>query len=247
MARRCLPLLALCAALCATANAQASLLPDYPFVSTGGKAQTWMPPDIGELQFDVGAQQPSAGQAAAALQAQCASIASLLASHGIGEADVEGYELSKKAVELTNPGADGVTQAWSLGRHYRVQVRDLSQWPVLLTEVMALDHLDGVSVQFDRSDRERVNAQLLAEAAKDARSNGALLAESFGRKLGPAVAIARGPMEKVGTPFIAQPEAAPVTVPRSSGTQLTAANAMDYTVPVSIPFAQSVTALFRLK
>jgi len=243
MARRWLPLMLLCAGMAV----QASPLPDYPFVSTGGKAQAWMPPDVGELQFDVGAQQASAQQAAAALQAQCGSISALLASHGIGEADVEGYELAKKAVELTNPAADGATQAWSLGRHFRVQVRDLSQWPALLTEVMALDHVDGISVQFDRSDRERVNAQLLAEAAKDARSNGVLLAESFGRKLGPAVAIARAPLDKVGTPFMAQPEAAPATVPRSSGTQLAAAGAMDYTVPMSIPFAQSVTAVFRLK
>jgi len=242
MARRWLPLL-----LCAGMAAQASPLPDYPFVSTGGKAQAWMPPDVGELQFDVGAQQPSAEQAAAALQAQCAGIATLLASHGIGEADVEGYELAKKAVELSNPAADGATQAWSLGRHFRVQVRDLSQWPALLTEVMALDHLDGVSVQFDRSDRERVNAQLLAEAAKDARGNGALLAESFGRKLGQVVAIARAPLEKLGTPYMAQPESAPAKVPRSAGTQLTEASAMDYTVPSSIPFAQSVNAVFRLK
>jgi uncharacterized protein YggE len=234
-------------ALAASCAVQASPLPDYPFVSTGGRAQAWMPPDIGELQFDVGAQQPSAGQAAAALQAQCASIAPLLASHGIGEADVEGYELGKKAVELTNPGADGATQAWSLGRHYRVQVRDLSQWPALLTEVMALDHVDGVSVQFDRSDRERVNALLLAEAAKDARSNGALLAESFGRKLGPVVAIARAPLEKVGAPFMEQPEAAASSVPRGVGVQVTESTVLQYTVPLSIPFAQSVSAVFRLK
>lgn len=225
----------------------ASPLPDYPFVSTGGKAQAWMPPDLGELQFDVGAQRSSADTAAAELQALTAGVQALLLAHGVTEADVEGYELGKKLVELSRPAADGSTQAWSMGRHFRVQVRDLSQWPALLAGVLAFDHLDGLSVQFDRSDREQVNARLLAEAAKDAMQNGTLLAQSFGRKLGPAVAIARGPLEKLGAPYMAAPESDPARVPRSSGSALTADNALQYAVPMSIPFAQSVNAVFRLK
>ena len=242
---RGLALLVLAFALAVTAHA--SPLPDYPFVSTGGKAAAWMPPDLGELQFEIGAQRASAAAAAADLQALTSGLQALLLAHGVTEADVEGYELAKKIVELSQPAADGSTQAWSVGRHFRVQVRDLSQWPALLAAVLALDHLDGISVQFDRSDREQVNTRLLAEAAKDARNNGVLLAESFGRKLGPAMAIARAPLEKVGAPYLAAQEAGPARVPRSNGSQLTADTAMQYAVPMSIPFAQSVNAVFRLK
>lgn len=61
--RRLLPFVL--AAACAAAGA--ADLPAHPFVSTAGKAQMWVAPDIAALYFETGAQNGSAEQATASL------------------------------------------------------------------------------------------------------------------------------------------------------------------------------------
>ena len=233
-----LPALAL---LLGAAAAHAADLPAYPFVSTSGKAQAWLPPDIGELRFETGAQHTDAGVAGATLAELSAAIAQVLAEHGIPDADIDSSDLVVKTVELSKPAADGATRAHAAARHYVVQVRDLARWPGLVAAMLARDHVDSISASFDRTDSAQLDRDLMAQAAQDARANGALLAQSFGRKLGPATAIARGPLERVSAPFVAaQPGG-------SRASQAAASTSGSYAVPPSIPFAQSVTAIFRLQ
>jgi uncharacterized protein YggE len=224
----------------AATGAGAADLPSYPFVSTGGKAQTWLQPDIAELYFDTGAQHASAETAAAAIGELGAALASLLAENGVADSDIDSGEISKKTVKLSNPAADGATEACTLERRYRVVVRDLARWPGLAEALMAHDHVDSLSVSYDRTDREQVTRELMTQAARDARANGTLLAQSFGRQLGPAVAIARGPLDRVAPAIFEGAGGSRPAAPQP----VTAAN---YRVPPVIPFAQSVNAVFRLK
>lgn len=219
--------------------ATASPLPAYPFVSTGGKAQIWMAPDIGELQFDTGAQHVDAAEAAKALEAVSNTVLAMLAEHGIPAEDIECFELSRKSVALSKPAADGQTQAWTLARHFRINVRDLKQWPQIIAALLAIDHIDSVGTSFDRADSDELNRELMTGAADDARKNAALLAKAFGRKLGPAVAVSRGALGRIAAPFI---ESSSTAMPRPPRTP-----ASSYDVPPAIPFAQSVNAIFRLQ
>jgi len=225
---------------CVALPALAADLPSQPFVSTGGKAQAWLPPDIGELNFETGAQHGDAATAAATLEALSAAIGALLAEHGVAPADIDSAELTKKTVALSTPAPDGATNAYTLGRHFRVQVRDLARWPDLVAALLAREHVDSLGVSFDRTDSEQVNRDLMTQAAGDARSNGALLAQAFGRQLGPAIAIARGPLDKIAPALLAGGGDGRPALPRPPATS-------SYAVPSAIPFGQSVTAVFRLK
>jgi uncharacterized protein YggE len=118
-----------------------------------------------------------------------------------------------------------------------VQVRDLAQWQPLVASLVGLDHVENMSVSFDRPDRDRVNTRLMAEAARDARDNGAVLAESLGRKLGPVQANTRAPLDKLAAPFGLQESAAPAAP----------ASTARYAVPLNLAFTQAVHAVFRLK
>lgn len=228
--------LTLCAAS-ATNSAQAAppSLPSHPFVSTSGKAQLWMRPDIGEVKFEAGAQHASAETAAAQLQELSASVMQLLADHGVQEADIEAYELEKKTV----PVSGQQDPAYTMGRLFQARLRDLSQWPALIAKLAEMDHITGIGSTFDRTDSDDINTQLMEAAANDARSKGGSLAKAFGRKLGPVVAIARGPLDKVGAPFIEQ----------QAGREMrgTSPQSGKYTVPDSIPYSQTVNAIFVLK
>ncbi|WEF32625.1 SIMPL domain-containing protein [Pseudoduganella chitinolytica] len=154
-------------------------------------------------------------------------------------ADVDSAELAKKTVALSKPAADGATTAYVLTRHYRVQVRDLARWPALVAALLATEHVDSLGVSFDRSDSDQLNRDLMRQAADDARANGSALAHSFRRKLGPAMAITRGQLDKLSAPFIAQAGGGESPPPAPAKA--------NYAVPPSIPFAQAVTAIFRLQ
>ncbi|MGW8390253.1 SIMPL domain-containing protein [Pseudoduganella sp. HUAS MS19] len=227
---------ALCATL-ATCSAQAApvSLPSHPFVSTSGKAQLWMRPDIGEVKFEAGTQDANADTAASQLQELSASAMQLLAEHGVQEADIAAYELEKKTV----PVGEHQPPAYSMGRLFHARVRDLAQWPALIAKLAAMDHITNISSTFDRTDGDDINTQLMSAAADDARSKGTSLARAFGRKLGPVVAIARGPLDQVGAPYIEQQPGreARGTAPQTGS----------YAVPDSIPYSQTVNAIFVLK
>jgi uncharacterized protein YggE len=120
-------------------------------------------------------------------------------------------------VSLSKPAADGGTAAYLLTRHYRVQVRDLARLPSLVASLLAREHVDSLTASFDRTDKEKINRELLEQAAADARVNGALLAEAFGRKLGPAVAIARAPLDKMGPSLLEPPGAGTPSLPPAQG------------------------------
>ncbi|QGZ40958.1 hypothetical protein IP92_03736 [Pseudoduganella flava] len=238
--RAALPaMLALALALAGGAAAAADL-PSLPFVSTTGKAQTWIAPDIAVLYFETGAQHASAEQAGAELGELSGAIAELLAAHGVADADIDGSELAKKKVNLSVPAPDGSTAAYLMTRSYRVQVRDLAHLPDLVAALLARDHVDSLTASFDRTDKDRIDRELMEQAAADARANGTLLAQSFGAQLGPAVAISRAPLDKLAPALL---------VPAGPGTPALppAQPIKAYTVPPALPFAQAVTAVFRLK
>lgn len=228
--------LALCAisATC-SAHATGTALPSHPFVSTSGKAQLWMRPDIGEVKFEAGAQDASPEAAAAQLQELSASAMQLLADHGVQLADIESYEIEKKTV----PVSEGQAPAYSMGRLFHARVRDLAQWPALIARLVEMAHITGVSSTFDRTDGDDINTQLMAAAADDARSKGNSLAKAFGRKLGPVVAIARGPLAQVSAPFL---ELQGVRELRGTSPQTG-----NYSVPDSIAYSQTVNAIFALR
>ena len=236
MLRSTIAALALClmSAAC-SAQASGTALPQHPFVSSSGKAQLWMRPDIGEVKFEAGAQDASSETAAAQLQQLSAGAMQLLAEHGVQEADIESYEVEKKTVPL----GDGQAPAYSMGRLFHARVRDLAQWPDLIARLVEMAHITSISSTFDRTDGDDINTQLMAAAAEDARNKGNSLAKAFGRKLGPVVAIARGPLAQVGAPFMEQQA--------GRETRGTAPQTGKYSVPDSIAYSQTVNAIFVLK
>ncbi len=231
---------ALLALVCA--GSLASPLPDYPFVSASGRAELWLKPDIGELQFEINVQDQQADKAAAVTDAISASILSLLTDAGVASDDIQAFDVSKKALEVNRRAHDTSPLAYVISRHFVVRVRNLQQWPSLISALLAQNNIEAISVAFDRQDRDQVNARLAADAARNARANGAGLAEAFGRKLGLAVAISQGALDKVGVPFgLAEAGAERAAPPATSP------GADQYAVPNSMRFAQGVNAVFRIK
>jgi uncharacterized protein len=226
----------------ACACAQASPVPDYPFVTATGKAEIWLKPDIGEIQFEINTQDQKSETAAAVGATIEAELLKAFADLGIAAADIDAFDVKKKSLELSNPAAGSSPLAYVIGRHIQLRVRDLAQWPALVGALLTRDNIDAIAVAFDRTDRDQINMRLGVEAAKDARNGAMGMAEAFGRHLGPVVGVSKGRLDKVGAPFgLADGASDP---PSSAVPPIDTSN---YAVPAAIPFAQAVNAIFKLK
>lgn len=236
-----------CIAWAGCATAHASTLPDYPFVSTSGKARVWLKPDVGEIQFETTTQRLHADAAAEAMDTLSASVLGMLAEHGVADADIDSFEISKKPVELSRPAEDGTLASAAITRHFRVQMRDLAQWPQVIAALLAQEGVESLSVRFDRADRDEVNTRLSGEAAKDARVHGRLLAEAMGRHLGAATAISQGALGQLGLNFgLGESGGAPGADAGRAG-RTTSADAPSYAIPNALSFEQAVNVIFKLK
>ena len=242
LARMTRTLLKIASLLACVSLAHASPLPEYPFVKSEGKAEIWLAPDIGEINFDLVVQDESSAKATTHLEQISTELLGIFSAHAVVAADIEASDLSKKPVELSTQKAGQITFAFALKRHFRIQVRDLTQWPEIIDALLARDAIESLSVGFDRTDREQVEGKLVAEAGASARKQGSELALAFGRHLGPAMAISQAGVDKIGAPFglnaaSAQEKRSPT--PPAPGT-------ISDVVPVVIPFAQAVHAIFKL-
>jgi uncharacterized protein YggE len=76
------------ALLFASIAAFASQLPEYPFIHVTGSATQFVIPDLGELDFEVVANDPDPAQARATVEARVAEIQALVQEQGLPADDL---------------------------------------------------------------------------------------------------------------------------------------------------------------
>jgi uncharacterized protein len=242
-----IPLLAV--ASFATAAAMASPVPDYPFIYAEGSATRELPPDIATLTASVSVRNATSEGAVAGVQAATAKVLALLAKSGVRDADINAAQISKsQQIRYDEATRRNVPDGYEASRSFVVTVRDLARYPQLLTALLAMPGVNGGGGSFDRSDRAKVAAELVGEAADAARRNGELMATGLRRKLGPVRAIARIPFAEIPGRFGFGGGAVPIGQPGPMAMMRAAAAPEDASlVPPSVTLSESVNVLFELQ
>ncbi len=231
-------------ALCmGMAAAHASPLPDYPFVTASGKAEAWLAPDICELRFEIQAQDKRAELGQEAIETLSGEVLTMLAAAGVQDKDIDAFDITKKALELSAKVEGEAVLSYAFARHFTVHVRDLKAMAQIMPVLLAMNNVDSLSVSFDRVDRAQVEMRLAGEAAGNAREIGANLAAAFGRKLGPAMAISQNGMARVGVPFGFEAGGSDTKPPGP----VRVTGSTDFAAPGAIPFMQAVNVVFKLR
>jgi uncharacterized protein YggE len=78
-----------------------------------------------------------------------------------------------------------------------VTVRDLAQWTPLMQALLVMKDIESMAVSFNRSDREKVESELLQQAIASARLKAQDIARGFRAKLGPATGVSIGPLRNL--------------------------------------------------
>lgn len=187
--------LAAALAACAyPAAAQASPLPAYPFVHVNAEASRYTTPNIGALDFVIAAPDADPVQARATVETRIAEVRALLQEQGIPLEDLETRDVRREAGR--NRAAEATPQELRVSVH--LIIRDLSKWQAVVAPLLDKPNLADFATSFDIVERDQFEAELMADALRDARRRAEIIARGVRRKLGAVTAVTPGGVKNVG-------------------------------------------------
>ncbi|SEO00942.1 Uncharacterized conserved protein YggE, contains kinase-interacting SIMPL domain [Duganella sp. CF517] len=181
--------------------AHAADLPAYPFIHVSGEGFVMLPPDIGEIDFDVSAFDADPAVAVGVVQARVEQIRALLVEQsgppeGDSAAGLEVQDMRKEMRKSANPDA-AATSDYDILSSVHIVVRDLTKWRPIMQALLEMKNIDHMSTTFGKSDRLKVEQELTAAAIKDALRRAEGMAAGFGKKVGPVTAISSSPLRNL--------------------------------------------------
>jgi uncharacterized protein len=157
-------------------------------IQVTGRGEAWVEPDLARFQFEVVRQ----GGDASALKQQVDDVVrrvlGIADQLGIDEQDVTAAVLQVFPIYRHQNGRsflDGVT----VRRNVQVTLRDLAHYQALVDGILAAGINQIHSVELDLAERGELQRQALDLAIDDARREAEHVAEAFGMRLGPVIAI----------------------------------------------------------
>jgi uncharacterized protein YggE len=174
--------------------ASAGQLPDYPFIHANGSSWAYVPPDVGEIDFEIWGGHTNPEAARQLVEERINEVRALLAGLGLPAADIEIRDVRKEMRKGEQVG--GVTQ-YDIKCGVHIKVADLSKWKPLVSGLLNMANLDGFMTGFDTSRRAQVDAELIGEAIKVARGKAEAMAAGFGRKLGAVGGVSPGELKNL--------------------------------------------------
>jgi uncharacterized protein YggE len=219
----------------------ASQLPDYPFIHASGSGSTYVPPDTGEVDFEVSAHDPEPEAARKVVEARVAEVRALVARLGLADADVEIRDI-RKEFRKPDPAQPGVV-SYDIRCGVHIKVRDLAKWKELVSPLIDMPNLAGFMIGFDTSRREQVEAELTAQAIKAAQRKGEAIAAGFGRKLGAVNAVSTGELKNLSRAM----GLAALDSFRSRSAAATSYDREGLLMISMLTLSQSVDVIFRIK
>ena len=223
----------------ASMTAQAQGLPGYPFVHVNASAVIDVVPDTGMVDFEISVTDGDVARAVASVEERLAEIRAILATNAVPEADFEIRDIRKDIKK----GAAGAASLYEVRCGVKITVRNLTSWRNVVEPLLSKPDMDGFVAAFDTSEREKVEAGLMAVAVRKATRKAEALAAGFGRKLGPVTAVTSGELKNLTRSM----NLAANDLRHSGAGQKPPADRADLLMILAVKMAQPVDVIFRLK
>ncbi len=222
----------------------ASQLPDYPFIHAKGSAFVFTMPDIGEIDFEIHAEDVAPEAVTATVQARIAEVQQLMGEQGVAPDDLDVRSLQKTMQKSEKDGAD--TYIVKCAVH--IVVHDLSKWHDIMLPLLNKPNIDVLEANFSSSERAKMTQDLMTAAVKDAQANAEAMAAGFGKHVGAVSAISSGELKNLSTSIGLVPGDFYFNAKeKSAGESRKPENRDDLLRIVALKMNQSVDVIFRIK
>ncbi|QOY93733.1 SIMPL domain-containing protein [Massilia sp. UMI-21] len=174
----------------------AAELPNHPFIHVNAGAEVYVMPDIGELDLDIVSYDADPDAAWKLVTGQLEVSRALFCQHGVAADDVLVQDIVRRPRKVDAlPEGQAVPMETRVAMH--VTVRDIGQWTPLLRALFVVKNIESLAVSFSRSDRDKVESDLLAQALGTAKLKAQNVARGVGARLGPATGVSTGALKNL--------------------------------------------------
>ncbi|GGC64486.1 SIMPL domain-containing protein [Undibacterium terreum] len=223
--------------------ANAAALPDYPFIFESGTARVDVAPDAAIIDITVSSRGSDASKALDLVNASMSDVFKAFNRSKLRKEDVESSDLVR-SLDYADPKRNAAP-TYTINRHVRVQLRDLSLWAALMSELAKMKNVERLSAEFLVSNRRSIDAELQLKAAHDAEDKADKVAKVFGKKLGSVMAISEAPFNMLGRALTEDMsnDAFSPPPPFSPPPELAA----EIRVPTTIAIQKNLNVIFKLE
>ena len=171
-------------------------LPNHPFIHVGASADQYIMPDVGEIDIDIVSLEPDADAAWKLVNEGLEASRALFAQHGVAPEDVFVQDIVRRPRKIeVLPEGQPVPMETRVSLH--VTMRDLGQWTPVMRALLVMKDIESLAVSFNRSDREKVESDLLQQALASAKLKAQEIARGVGAKLGAATGVSIAPLKNL--------------------------------------------------
>jgi len=227
----------------------AAEIPDYPFVFVVGKADVEIAPNIASCSLTLRAREQDPAKAAAIVEDRLKTVLAAFKTNHIAPNDIESFTIEKQV--LTNEYNDNqaaVIKGYDVLRNVKFAVRQLESVAPIETTLVKSPNVTNIACQFDRTDRARIEADLMTKALHSARDEGDKLAVPLGRHVTAAVAVSKVPFDSIAGAFGLGAGSAMERIDRMFKKSVSSDDQRDeLLVPLTIHLAVSINVLFKME
>lgn len=164
-------------------------LPSFPYLLVEGKSELEVRPDKATLQVYVSAFDAKSDVASETVQQQIIALLAILAKHSIPDDAITSYNLVKEVERAREDRIETVILGYHLSRRLSIELVDISKFAELVAELARLDNVSSLNADFDISNRDSVELELMNEAGADARRIAENMVHGMSRTVGPVYGI----------------------------------------------------------
>ena len=225
-------------------SSQASPLPDFPFVTVTGTAEMEVAPDSARITLVIRANAETADAATSAVYQQGRSLLNYLASKGVDLADIEAAQINKEATYQDY--SSRIITGYAATQPVVVQLRSLEHYVIVMDHLFRQPAIFSIQGQFETSQKQQLEQELMAKAGADARQRAERLARAQGAEIHSVFAINEGHRSwgNLGSDFGFGAGSGVYGVMRTASADRAESNLV---LPKHIRIQQSVQVLYRLQ
>jgi uncharacterized protein YggE len=168
----------------------ASPIPDFPFTAVDGSARKEVSPDKATITFTVLCYDTNSEAAVTTVNKVLTEVVEGILGLGISKETLMAADLSKEAIREKGEN-DKLLKilGYNVSREVKIMLSEIKNYTAVARLIMVTDNTTRFSAEFDVSDRDEIEATLIAAACADAKKKAELLSKGVGANIGDAFAV----------------------------------------------------------
>lgn len=165
-------------------------VPDFPFILVTGDAEIKIKPDLAKIAFQITEFNKDADKASAQVFQRGKSIVELASKLGITPSQITSSSYNKSTVRKRDDHFNDLDiTGYEIRQNFTVEITNITIYSTFVDQLLSASHVESIANDFDVSNRDAIEAELLKAAIKNAQKKATAMMDGLGLKVGSVYAV----------------------------------------------------------